>query len=464
MQSNHVVGPFLSGQAIHGTIETMKITRNVTIGILAAGILGGLMRTDCPNARIVFASERESKIIAEFVFEPGEPQLTIPFRLGNGDYRFGLATSKGTLFGKSFADRLPRLPSEIDQSELSDVGHRLAPAVSVGSMTLRFPHSFVACNLLTTSDQFFSQCDAIAGLEILSQHIVQIDFDERTIRFLQTVPDNPGDRFEISSLQRKPRLRAVIVKGQFSGEPTGDFFIELESPDTIYIRSATYIKLLENGKIRQPHIESTFDTTSAPLCLVGTLNSFTVGRFTIENLRAIPHHDNVIGVGFLSRFVVTFDFPRGIMYLRPGKQFGRPEGYDVSGLFATMQDDSLEVSSCDFRSPAYKAGLQEQDAIIDVNGQPVNRRHQSSFRNQILLQGHTLQVHFKRDGVNHNVELKLPEIPRKSNDPASSIPRARFLDKVPLFSPRSPPSELSEIEEPSSPQNAEGCQRVRSSK
>ena len=408
----------------------------------------------------VVAAEPGSPVLVEFDFDPGEPQLTIPFQLGKERYRFGFATRDSTSFRKSFADTLPRLPPEVDAPDHPIVALRQAPIVRLGPMTIRFPKSFVECGLSDIENKCFSQCDAIAGLDVLAQHIVQIDFDERKIRFLRTVPEKPGDRFEIASLQRRPRLCAVTVKAQCGSGPAEEFSVELERPDAIYVSSSTCLRLLEKGEFWRPHDESTFDSSPLATRVVGTASSFTLGRFETKDVRTVIYRDNIIGLGYLSRYVVTFDFPRGAMYLRPGKQFDRQDAYDASGLFATMRDNALEVIFCDIGSAAHEAGLQEHDAIVALDGQPVSRMNQSSFRKTILQRGRTVHVHFKRDGVDHNVEMKLPAFsPRKAGGKLHPIDYDRAREYILPFPSRGSPFDLPEAE-PDEPKDARR-QRLR---
>jgi hypothetical protein len=286
------------------------------------------------------------------------------------------------------------------------------------------------------------------------QHVVQIDFDQGKIRFLRKIPEDAGEQFEIISLRKRPRLCAVTVRAQCCSEPAAEFSVELECPDAIYLRSAAFHGLLKKGELRWPHIESTFDTSEAPISFVGTAKTFKLGRFETNDVRAVAHLDNVIGLGYLSRFVVTFDFPNGAMYLRPGKQFERVDDYDGSGLHATMTDKALRVVFCTPKGPAHRAGVTREDTIVEINGQPVNRKNQAEFRRRIREPGAKLQVHFKRDGEDHHVELELPAIPR--GDPGDADPTQGDFshDDIPDYPPRRAPSALEEIGHRNEPQNA----------
>lgn len=400
---------------------------------------------------IACAAEPKASILAEFDFVPGNPRLTVPCEVTKKPYRFALATSESSTFSKVFAERLPRLPPDIDVPDDSVVAFRSSPQASIGPLFVRFPLPFAQCNLSVLGNRRFSQNDGIIGLDVLAQHILQVDFDDAKIRFLRSVPEAPEDRFEITSLQKNPRLCAVTVKAQCCGELAEEFQVELESPDTIYVRSPICRSLFEKRELRSVHQESTFDGTVAPRRCVATMTSFMLGSFRTKNARIVVHNCNVIGLGFLSRYVVTFDFPNGTMYLRPGKFFDRADEYDSSGLMVRVQNDSIEVDECEPGGPADEAGLKKGDLILDINGQRFNRNNQATFRKLLRQRGCTLRIHFQRDGDDQTVEMNLQSIPRRIFNHIELDPDSPMPDVIPQFKPRDPPGELPDFDEPDAP-------------
>jgi hypothetical protein len=384
--------------------------------------------------------EPGSSLLAEVNFEPGDWQLSVPIRIAARDYRFGLATRATGVFGKQFAEVLrARLHGVGDDASFA---FRTPPRASIGGLKTRFPHAL--CLLDADQNDKLGPCDGVVGLDVLAHYIVEIDFDNGKIRFLRRLSEEPGDRFEIISLQKRPRLCAVIVRARCGTEAEEDFSVELERPDSIYVRSSLARRLLKKEQLQYVHGESTFDSTSYPVDRLGTASAFTIGRFRTENVRAVVYMDNVIGLGYLSRFVATFDFPNAAMYLRPGKQFDRYDGYDVSGLVARMLADGLQVFSCENGSPAAAAGLRKGDTILDVNAEPVDLKRPWAFRKLIRNESSTLRVHFRRDGTDQTVDMVLTPLDRgeaAATDCADSYNNWR-RDSVPNFRQRSAPGEL----------------------
>jgi len=102
-----------------------------------------------------------------------------------------------------------------------------------------------------------------------------------------------------------------------------------------------------------------------------------------------------IGGGILSRFKVTFDYPRRRMYLEPGPDFSRPFEADMSGLqlVATLPDlKRVKVVSVLDNSPALDAGIQAGDEIDTVDGTPAGDIGLPALRERFRLEGQDLRL------------------------------------------------------------------------
>ena len=82
----------------------------------------------------------------------------------------------------------------------------------------------------------------------------------------------------------------------------------------------------------------------------------------------------IIGNRLLDRFLVTIDYPRSVLHLRPTRRYARRRPYDRSGL-RLVRDGAelthLRVQLVIAGSPAHRAGVRVGDRITHVNGAPV---------------------------------------------------------------------------------------------
>lgn len=109
------------------------------------------------------------------------------------------------------------------------------------------------------------------------------------------------------------------------------------------------------------------------------LADFRLGKFSFEGCTVViqpsgipAHVDASIGSGLLSRFTVTLDFSRGRVILEPGPTLDDPLGGLGMGFgVATLGSpyDRFVVRGLIPGLPGSLAGLQEQDEILEVDGQ-----------------------------------------------------------------------------------------------
>ncbi len=96
----------------------------------------------------------------------------------------------------------------------------------------------------------------------------------------------------------------------------------------------------------------------------------SVGDMACENLILGKGNESRLGLGWFSRFRVTFDFPCRRLYLAKSNGFDRPDEADMSGLHLLYVDGQVLVHSVDKSSPGANAGVRPGDVIQEVNGLP----------------------------------------------------------------------------------------------
>jgi S1-C subfamily serine protease len=70
---------------------------------------------------------------------------------------------------------------------------------------------------------------------------------------------------------------------------------------------------------------------------------------------------------FIRRHILTLDFPNQLLYLAPGKHFADAEEPSLSGMLPVEVAGKIVVSSVDQESPAFRAGIRQDDQIISIN-------------------------------------------------------------------------------------------------
>lgn len=123
-----------------------------------------------------------------------------------------------------------------------------------------------------------------------------------------------------------------------------------------------------------------------------------MGPFEYKDLIFSEGNSSRLGLSFLSRHMVTFDFPGNKIYLKKGKQFRKTDEANMSGLHIILVSGKVVVYAVDENSPARKAGIKAQDVIQKVSGKDANVFDICHIR-RLLKAGdqHKITITIKRD-------------------------------------------------------------------
>ena len=142
----------------------------------------------------------------------------------------------------------------------------------------------------------------------------------------------------------------------------------------------------------------------------GRLSSLKVGPFAHEGIRVARVDSSSVGLDYLSRFCVTFDFPENVMYLRKGLQFAKNEPAATSGLMLKWDGDEIRVDSVREDGPADLAGIKSRDILVQINGKPAAEFDPFALRQLLTSAGGTkVRMTILRRTMEFEVELTLNE-------------------------------------------------------
>lgn len=120
---------------------------------------------------------------------------------------------------------------------------------------------------------------------------------------------------------------------------------------------------------------------------VGRVQFLAVKASIVRNPVVKMSDSNLLGLGFWSRHVATFDFPNKVIYLREGVRFKEPDRYDLSGLHLLRIVGAAVVHSVDNQSRAATAGIEANDVIVKINDQMVEQRSMFAIRRILSVEG-----------------------------------------------------------------------------
>lgn len=221
-----------------------------------------------------------------------------------------------TLLAKSLA---PKLGKRLRTGTFYNFGHKqecgcyAAPELWLGSTPLMTGSQVWTYNFKWLSFLGHRHIMGILGMDCLQHYCIQLDFEARKMRFLdpdQVESADLGKAFPLtfsSEAQSEPELIRPLIHhiGLFGGTSANSLI------DTGYNTDGQ----VEIGAIKGHYLTrfAHFFVRSRSLRLPECVwDGDTYMRLSVSQ----GEHGNILGLRFLARHLVTFNFPKGTMYLK----------------------------------------------------------------------------------------------------------------------------------------------------
>jgi len=307
---------------------------NVTILSLSLGAFLSLLCSCATQPNGIVTAPLRPELPAEQIIcdKAGEP-LVVNLRLADGqDVPFMVDTGTSiTTLDRSFERCLgPCLGTKRLNKPLSGVGSETvsvypAPKLYLGNVPLITGPTILAGNITRATNHAYN---AILGMDCLGHYCIQMDFAAGKMRFL-----DPG------SLEREGLGRAYSI-AEVEGAPV----VNMSLPDdkSLRLMMDTGFYQFADGTLPPGLIRPAFQNRTAfgtPVFLTFTQDTanqiflfptMVIGGQTYKDLRFLEllvkgsRVQGFIGLRFMARHVVTFDFPKREVYLRLINE-GQPE-------------------------------------------------------------------------------------------------------------------------------------------
>ncbi len=294
--------------------------------------------------------------------------------------------------------------------------------LDIGAATLK-DQTFVVLPL----DEMLSNIEGVPeqgmiGFETFRRFVTRVDYGAKTVTLIDPRrfdPKDAGTAIHFDFDDKNPQ-----IAGTFEGIP-GKFDIDTGSRAEVTLNKP----FSERNGLRAKHPRGAdmvdgwgvggpsrgYVTRGALLTLgpvevksvVATLTTQTKGAF------AGDAYQGNIGGGVLKRFVVTFDYGRQIMYLKPLPT--PPEdigGFDRAGMWFNVSGDGFKIVDVTANGPAEAAGLKVGDEIVGIDGQPSNTVKIYELRRRLRSQppGTVVALKVARSGASREVKVTLRDL------------------------------------------------------
>lgn len=295
--------------------------------------------------------------------------LLLPIDLKGKRYWFALDTGASIgLYDTSFR---PMLGDPVKSERIRGPGEYVTVPVfrslegKVGKLSLPTDSECFCIDFAKVREIGGQEVYGCLGMDFLRKHVFRIDFDRGELTFLAKVGSNAGERIPIVFQGNDPyvmmEIRGLVGKNRFHVDTGCSGFI------SGHLREKSFETLNKLGVIRldSPIHHETW--VGKRIERIGYVNSVSLRGFVHDDLIFTESNHDVLGLGYLSRYVITFDFPNSAMYLKKGLRFNRPDARNRSGLVIRRIKGSIQVVSVDKDSPSAKAGILPKDVLLSID-------------------------------------------------------------------------------------------------
>ncbi len=268
---------------------------------------------------------------------------------------------------------------------------------------------------------FWRDAAGVLGYDFISRFVTEIDYDAETL----TLHDpktftyaGKGTGVPITLAGSIPVVRGIIddrYEGEFRLDVGSGSTVDLHSP---FVRKhGLREKLGKTIEVMGGGFGGTFTSH------IGRMKRMAIGPYAWSDPLVVlsgaergglasEDFAGNIGNEILERFKCTFDYEHRMLYLEPGRRYGKTDRFSRAGVQLASFAGSVRAMQVLPGSAAEAAGLQEGDEVTSLDGKPIAEWTQDAvtdlFENGPVGRTHVLEV--VREGVSRKLTLTLKEM------------------------------------------------------
>lgn len=348
------------------------------------------------------ANDESAAVLAEFRVAKHGDVLLVPVSLGEETVNFMVSTN--TYF-TVVDSRLELLWTECQRDaaasrrEGNDV-----PLANVGELDIPVSHRVQFHDLAFLETVTGYKIGGVLGIDFLYPYVMAVDFDEGILRFLDRVPDNAG-------APRTFHLRAhdplPLIEVNVPGLGLTPFSVNIGSILRMGLEPNAFRTLRRHHQAAVvSEAQVTNELGQVRRMQITILPELRIAGDTMAEVAVAETPTNVIGLDFLSRFRVTFDFANAQLYLAPGRLYRSSPEWNRNGLRCLQRNGEVVADLVDQGSPAAMAGLESGDVILEVNGVSTKDMTLWQMRKLFHRDGETVTVTARRRSDVHSFTVE----------------------------------------------------------
>ncbi len=360
----------------------------------------------------------KADILAEFpMLGPDEP-LLVPVKIGKKTYTFMLDTGasfnafdislRGALGRSRRRETVSALMAEMKATFYE------APAASMGGLEV-CKGSLAACfDLKSMREASGRDIRGIVGMTFLKNHILRLDFEGKKFQIVRA-----GTRSRKSwgtplrmKVKREDNCAYVLAN---TGAGAAGFMLDTGFAGSGLLSPAMFKSAVPPGRRKENRVAT---VTGEARPMAGRTALLVLGNCAQTEAVVGAADRDVLGLGFLRRYVVTLDFPGRRIYFRKRKRSFRPDRGFLIGLSMSRRGGRTVIDEVEAGSPGAAAGLRPGDLLLKMAGKLAGKHSMTGLGQMIYeAEGKKLKLEIRRGERVLEVELAVKD----------SLPAARTV-------------------------------------
>lgn len=295
----------------------MSLLRRIFAFCLVLSLPAGLAYS------VIISSEQILTINNQFKFSQDSQPPLLPVEIGGREYLFMLDT--GTFVTVYDATLRPLLGEPVESgvvntphSEIKVIFYS-SPQVRIGHFNLAAKSPVLCMDLEGFRKSVNENIYGCLGMDFLGDHVLRIDFDRGEVIFLRSADMETGIRIPITyHKDGTPQIQATIP-----GLAKPELFlidIGCSHKGDGNLRNELFDSLCEKRILMPSGQQSIVTLSGSGFRRQGRLPEFSLGCFSQQDLLFCSSFNcSSLGINYWSRYIITFDFPNGVIYLKERK-------------------------------------------------------------------------------------------------------------------------------------------------
>jgi hypothetical protein len=348
--------------------------------------------------------------LARFGITKYGSQIILPVNFKGTEYWFLLDTgSSFTIFDSSFkydlGDATGKVSIKTPRNEITSDMYN-APEAMLGEINMKSCAGVLCLNMEQSGYADGKKIKGIIGMNFLRKYMLQIDFDTDMLYIYESVQGEKL-RWGQSCDLTFPVGALPHVKGMVFFDIPVEFLVDTGHSGTGSLEEKVFQQILSQKKAKT--VETSLITMGGTIKeREARINDLSIGDFHYRDLIFNEMDSSILGLEFLARHSVIFDFPNKRMYLEEARDYRKRDERDMSGLRLVKSYDKTIVHSVEVGSPADKAGLKAGDVIIMIGQKLASQYDIWILRRDLMsMDGTKVEITYERDGQRKEVPIVL---------------------------------------------------------